>query len=362
MVGLFMVLPVLAPYVAEFPDATGLLVGLAVGVYGLTQAGLQIPFGRLSDRIGRRPVIVIGLALFAAGGLVAAFAESAWLLVLGRALQGAGAVSAATTAFVSDLTTSEQRTRAMAVIGMVIGAAFIVSFVAGPMLAGWFGVPGLFLISSLFALAGIGLLFIPEQVELRTEQDVPWIGLYRALAAELGGILLLHLVLTAVFVVLPFLMLERLSLDPTGQGLVYLLVLLASLPLLLGQIMLAEKVSEFVAQLLALGMLALGLGLMALGSGDWPLLVGAVLFFGGFNFMESLLPAQVSRRADGRFRGAAFGGYATCQFAGAFLGGLAGGLMFAVAGAAAVLLLLASLAVVWAVMFSLFGRRGSEPK
>ncbi|NCF52998.1 MFS transporter, partial [Gammaproteobacteria bacterium] len=218
MFGLFALLPVLSLYAARLDGATPLLIGLAVGAYGLTQAGLQIPLGALSDRIGRGPVIVGGLAVFAAGSAVAALGDSIWTVIAGRLLQGAGAISATLTALIADATREQVRTRSMAVMGIGIGLSFMIALIAGPVLAGFFGVPALFwLAAALAAAAALMLLTLPGSIEPpATPQS--W-NLRPALRPDLlrldGYVFLLHAILTASFVALPFLLTDRLEL-PVG--------------------------------------------------------------------------------------------------------------------------------------------------
>jgi MFS family permease len=336
MFGLFMVLPVLALHVERFPDSTPLLIGLALGIYGLTQAILQIPMGRLSDRWGRRPVILLGLLIFIAGSVLAAVADTAFWLVAGRALQGAGAISAAVTALVGDITAPARRTRAMALLGIFIGTAFLLAFVAGPMLSAWVGVSGLFWLT-----AGLGVLAILMLVLLVPERpDVPleiqageirteaiYLRVLRHVLPEVLMIFLLHALLTAAFLVLPTLITEQLQLPSSQHGRVYLPVMLGSLLLLAPLILLQERVSRVWALLLAVVLLGGGHVLWLVPGGEWGIYAGLLLFFGGFNFVEAHLPARVSLRSSVNDRGVAMGWYATGQFFGAFVGGAGGGLL-----------------------------------
>lgn len=347
MLGLFMVLPVLALHVRDMPGATPLAAGLALGIYGLTQAIFQVPFGRLSDRLGRRPVIVFGLVLFAAGSALAAVATDPWLLVLGRALQGAGAISAAVMAMVSDVAPPGRRTRVMALVGIVIGMAFMLAFVAGPLLSAAIGVGGLFWLSAAFAVAGIAIIMgLRPSAAAAGEDLLPLRDVLPLVAPQAAGIFILHALMTATFLAVPMLLQEAFSVPQSLHGWVYLPVMLGSLLLLAPLILLAERRSPRLALLLAV---------LAIGAGQAGLLfspsagyfyVALLVFFGGFNFVEAQFPAQVSQAASARARGSALGVYSTAQFLGAFTGGVFGGLL-AAGGPRDVLLANAVVAAAW---------------
>ncbi|MGD9001006.1 MAG: MFS transporter, partial [Granulosicoccaceae bacterium] len=237
MLGIFMILPVFALYAEGLEGVTPLLVGMAIGVYGLTQALLQIPFGMLSDRYGRKRIITIGLVLFAVGSVVAALADSIWLVILGRAIQGGGAVSAAILALAADLTREEHRTKAMAIIGMSFGVAFAASMVLGPLLNEYIGVSGIFWFTALLALLAIGLLWwrVPTPVSSHVHRDaevVPASAGSVLRDSQLlrldAGILILHTILTASFVVLPLVLFRQLGIATPYHSLVYLLVMIAA--------------------------------------------------------------------------------------------------------------------------------------
>lgn len=335
MLGLFLILPVFALYAEELPDATPLLIGLAVGVYGLTQAVLQIPFGLLSDRIGRKPVILAGLLLFALGSVVAAQAEDIWMILLGRAIQGSGAIAAAVMALAADLTRDSQRTKAMATIGMTIGSAFALSLMAGPYLDSIIGISGIFWLTALLALLGMVVIafVVPTPVHQHVHRDAqPVPETFRRVLANTEllrldwGIFSLHLILTAVFLAVP-LLLRDLGLPLVEHSLVYLVVLLVSIFAMVPFIIMAEKHGKMKAVFTG-GIAAICLALLTLYlfSNSW-LMVAVILalFFTGFNLLESTLPSMVSKISPADAKGTAMGVYSTSQFMGGFLGGVVGG-------------------------------------
>lgn len=335
MFGLFMVLPVLAIYGPEYPGATAMLVGVAIGAYGLTQAIFQLPFGVLSDRVGRKPVLLVGLLLFTLGSGVAAMADSMWMLILGRALQGAGAVASTLMALMTDLTREENRTKAMASIGASIGLSFTVAMVLGPVLASWMGLKGLFWLTALLTLMAIVLLFtlVPtpsRQVQSRDARafkhqlmDVFKDGQLLRLSY---GIFALHAVLVACFVALPVALVDA-GLSEADHWQVYLPVMVVAFIFMVPFIIVAEKRQKMKEVLmLAVFLLCLTLVLMALSLDGLGKIVFCLwLFFVAFNILEASLPSLVSKFAPAGYKGSAMGVYSTSQFLGAFVGGILGG-------------------------------------
>ncbi len=352
MLGLFMLLPVLAIWAAGFSHATPLLIGLAVSGYGLTQTVLQIPFGALSDRIGRRPVVVGGLCLFIIGSVVAAIADNIYVLILGRLLQGAGAVSAALTAWLADATRAEARIRATAVLGASIGGAFVLSLLAGPLLAGWFSIPKLFFVSAGMGLLAIALLGLLPRSGVAHRLRGSQVGLVELLGDSLLrshylAVFVLHVLLTALFVSLPFVLRDGLGVAPADHWKLYLSALLLSLLLVLPMLRRTERSRRESLAIVAWGLIAVGLAVLSLTHYSWALaLLGASLFFAGFNFLEASLPAWVSLAAPEAGRGSAMGMYASSQFFGAFCGGVLGGGLLVVDGWPERMLVLALLAAV----------------
>ena len=338
MFGLFLILPVLAIYAEDLPDATPMLMGLALGVYGVTQALFQIPFGILSDRFGRKPMIILGLSIFIVGSLVAAFSSSISGVIIGRALQGAGAIAAVVLALTSDLTRESQRTKAMAVIGMSIGLAFLLALVSAPWLEFFIGVKGLFILTAVLALVAMGLIIkvvpTPEQRRNLEVRAVPaqMLGLLRnkhLIRLDLG-IFILHFVLTAMFVVIPIVLLDQLGVETRDQWRVYVPALLASIVFMVPLIILSSRKN----MLNPVFMAAISILLFAQCLLMWrPLGVPGItlclfFFFWGFNLLEALLPSIVSRIAPAASKGSAMGVYNTFQFSGVFLGGLSGGILY----------------------------------
>ena len=337
MLGLFLLLPVLALYAQELPDYSPEMLGLAMGAYGLSQAVMQIPFGRLSDRIGRKPVITVGLLLYAAGSLIGVFGHTVIALVIARAVQGAGAVSSAVTALVADLTRPQLRTRAMAFIGISIGLSFIVALVLAPVLDAAIGVPGIFFLMLALAVFSIALLFlaVPPQPPRRTEQlPSQFAGLVEMLALKdlrpfYFGIFALHFIMTALFLSVPQALQGELGIESGNHWMVYLGVFLVSLLGTVPLILRTERGSRapvmFVFAVIVLGVAQ---ALLAVEHGRlWPVLGALALFFAVFNYLEARLPALLTQTAPAAQRGAALGIFATSQFLGAFLGGALGGVL-----------------------------------
>ena len=328
MFGLFALLPVLSLYAADLESATPILIGLAVGAYGLTQAGFQVPLGALSDRVGRIPVIVFGLAIFALGSVIAALSDSIYGVIGGRLLQGAGAISATLTALITDATREQVRTRSMAVFGIGIGLSFMVAMVAGPLIAARFGVPALFWIgAALTVVAGALLSLLPDIP--RPEQPQSW-SLMPAFRADLLRIdfyvFLLHTIMTATFVALPFMLNDRLEMALSEHWKMYVGALLLSLVITVPLIMRDHHQGR--GRLIGFAVvLILGaqLALTFLGFSVIPVFLALVAYFGGFNFLEAGLPARLSILADDDVRGASLGVFSSSQFLGAFTGGLIGG-------------------------------------
>ncbi|MDH3635801.1 MAG: MFS transporter [Gammaproteobacteria bacterium] len=339
MLGLFMILPVFSLHAHEYSGATPVLIGLAIGIYGLTQGLFQLPFGFLSDRFGRKAVIVTGLLIFCAGSMLAAEADTITQIIAGRALQGLGAIAAAVMALAADLTREEVRIRIMAIIGMSIGASFMISMVIGPVIAAEFGLRLLFWMTAGLAILGIlVVVFVtpkpPAQSFHRDAQlsiqDVGQIIGDTELLKLGFGVFVLHLVLAATFVVFPLVLQQSLLIEESLHWRTYLPVFALSLVLLLPMVIVAEKFRKsHTVFLVAVSMLVLAEVGLSLLDGYATAFVMLVLFFGAFNFLEAILPATVTRIAPADMKGTAMGLFSSAQFLGAFAGGLLGGILLA---------------------------------
>jgi len=357
MLGLFMILPVFSLYANNYDGVTPLLTGLAIGIYGLTQGLFQLPFGFLSDRFGRKKIIVLGLLIFAIGSIVAAEADSIYQVIGGRALQGLGAIAAVVMALAADLTREEVRLRVMAFIGMSIGLSFMISMVMGPLLAARYGLSLLFWITAGLALAGIAVvIFITPQPRTQgfhrdTQLSLADVGqiLKNTELQRLDlGIFVLHLVLSATFVVFPLVLRDSLSVAEALHWQIYLPVFVLSVLGMVPMIIVAEKFRKTKSMfLLGIAIVLIAeLGLAGATTYEWVFAM-LVLFFVGFNFLEASLPSLVARIAPADMKGTAMGLFSSAQFLGAFSGGVIGGLLLASPSYSYGFLVLAGLLLVW---------------
>ncbi|MBT8116309.1 MAG: MFS transporter [Gammaproteobacteria bacterium] len=361
MLGLFMILPVFALYAADLDGVTPTLTGLAIGIYGVTQALLQIPAGLLSDRIGRKPVIIGGLLVFALGSVMAALADSIWLIILGRALQGAGAIAAAIMALAADLTREQHRIKTMALIGMSIGLSFALALILGPVLNNLVGVPGIFALTAVLALGGVlvVLFVVPRPAALRIHREA------EAVPAQFGrilthgqllrldaGIFILHAILTGSFVVLPLILRDEAAVLAADHWKIYLPVLVCSVAAMIPLIILAERKGHTRAVFLAaIGLLMTALaGLYALPVSVVSVVAMLLVFFTAFNLLEAMLPSLISRVAPVDCRGTAMGFYSSAQFMGAFAGGVMAGWLQGQFGLQAFFLFAAAASFAWLLL------------
>lgn len=361
MMGLFMILPVFSIY-AKSLGATPLLTGLAMGMYGLTNSIFSIPFGMLSDRYGRKRMISIGLLIFAAGSVVAAMSDSIYGIILGRALQGAGAVASVLMALAADLSREENRLKMMSFIGISIGFAFALSMVLGPIVTRYVGMSGLFWFIALLALLALVILYtrVPDPALSFFHRDtqvnpteVNKVLKDPQLLRLDFGVFTLHLVLMAMFVALPH-MLEQSGFLVAHHWQLYLPVFLLSVPLMVPFIILAENKRRMKQVFIGaiIGLIAAQLALLIFGNTVWHVAVALVIFFTAFNLLEASLPSLIAKMSPADRKGTAMGMFSTSQFMGAFAGGVLGGLSYQHWGATGVYLMCLLVIVVWLLLAS----------
>jgi MFS family permease len=361
MLGMFLILPIFSIYAETLPGGDNhLLIGLALGAYGLTQAMFQLPFGMASDRFGRKRMIYIGLVLLLIGSLIAGFATDLTTVIIGRAIQGAGAVSAVVTALVADLTREEHRTKAMAMIGGTIGITFALSLILGPALNQWIGIPGIFLLTGVLAVLAIldVKYLVPDPVVSRFHSDA------EAAPSKLKdvlrdmqlmrlnfGIFALHAAQMAMFVVVPFAIKQSSGMSENDHWLIYLPVMVLSFALMVPAIIYGEKKARlkqvFIA---AIGMMLVAQLLFA-GAIDafWGIVLSLTVYFIAFNILEATLPSIISKLAPAASKGTAIGVYNTAQSLGIFAGGVFGGYLSHVYGYAAVFMFCSVLMLLWLI-------------
>lgn len=358
LMGLFMVLPLFALYASHLPGATPFLIGLAMGVYGLMQAILQIPFGIMSDHYGRKHMIAIGLIIFILGSVVAALSTEIWGLFIGRALQGAGAVGGTLIALMADLTREEQRTKAMAFAGMTIGLSFMLSLMLGPLFASWVQVNGIFWIGALFGIFSLVLLyaFVPDPTQSANHlkpspqpEHFYSILTHPELARLNIGIFILHAIFTASFVVIPIGLQSFAMLQGNEQWILYLPILFVAFCIAVPCLLTAEKWRQVKPFFIA-GIILLLLSEMLFWLSSYRLLLSSVsllLFFSAFSLLEAFLPSLISRAAPASRKGTALGIYSFAQFFGIFIGGAVGGWLYGRFGLIQVNIFCAILAIIW---------------
>jgi len=350
MLGLFMILPVFMLLAADMPGFSPARAGLAVGIYGLTQALLQQPFGKLSDRFGRRPVMLAGLALFAAGSVLAALADSMGMLIAGRALQGCGAIAGVALAFAADHTRAQNRSVIMAIIGMGIGASFLLSMMIAVPLSTLLGLSGLFWLTAVLGVLGMLLVFTLPAAVVTKEEVLQESGRSTTVWLFALSVFLLHAVMTLLFVVLPGMLVSKFGFELEYHWWIYVPSMLGSVilvfPLLRRMTARKQEISAMPIAFLALGG---ALGLMSLSGSLAAMGAFALIFFLAFNLLEAAMPSLVSQLTGSTGRGRKMGLYTTFQFLGAFVGGLGGGWLLGFSGDVVTLSVAGLICVLWAV-------------
>ena len=356
MLGLFMIIPVFSVAGQSYQHATPALIGLAVGVYGLTQAILQIPFSLLADRFSRKPLVVLGLLLFSLGGAIAGLSDTIYGVIIGRAIAGAGAVSAVVMALLADVTREEQRTKAMATMGMSIGLSFVVAFSLGPWLTSVVGISGLFFVTTIMGLAAIFMLLLVPKVTRHHKNFQQGYLTQLKQVIQMGdlnrlhvSVFALHLLLTAMFIYLPSQLIEYAKIPLAQHGWVYLPLLILSLFFAFPSIIIAEKYRKMRGIFLsAIAGIIGGLLILIFGyESKYILLTGLGIFFIAFNVMEALLPSWLSKAAPIQSKATAMGVNASGQFLGAFFGGTLGGQLLMLQNTALGWSVLAGIAILW---------------
>lgn len=368
MLGLFMVLPVFVLYGQELAGASEILIGVAIGAYGLSQAIFQVPFGALSDRFGRKKLIFFGLLLFFVGSVVAAVSTNIYGVIIGRFLQGAGAIASVLMALLSDLTSEESRTKSMAIIGMSIGISFSVALVIGPLVASSFGLQGIFWFTAFLAVFGIFWLycFVPNPVQSTADRNT---RLFKSQLSDVlkhkellrldVGIFALHLCLTALFIAVPMSLLNKVHMPGSDHWLVYLTVMVTSFFAMVPFIIIGEKKQ----QMKRIFLFAISLLFISSFSFSWTqgsflhFWLSLFVYFMAFNLLEASLPSLVSKISPAGSKGTAMGVYSTCQFFGAFVGGVLGGWVLSRYQEVGVYYLVSGVCVVW----FLFARSMENP-
>jgi MFS family permease len=355
MLGLFMVLPVFSLYARHLQHATPFLIGVAIGIYGLTQALLQFPFGMLSDYYSRKSIIALGLILFIMGSIVAGCSHSIEGIILGRALQGGGAVGSVIMALLADLTRDSQRSKAMAIIGIMIGFSFLLAMLLGPLLGNWLHLNGLFWLSALLGLVGIIFLYqlVPTPQQIVSPTKLRFTEHFKTLISNIEllrldfGIFCLHVILTASFVIIPIFISQYVNQRDTW--LIYFGTLIMSCAITFPSLSFSERkkwVKAFFITAIIILIAAL-IWFWFLHFNLWQLAIGLLIFFSAFNFLEANLPSLISRTAPPECKGAAIGIYSSCQFLGIFCGGLLGGWLFGHTQPATLFLVCGIIAMLW---------------
>ena len=360
MLGLFMLFPVMSVYAGEYDSSSPFLIGLAIGIYGLTQALLQIPFGYLSDRFGRKPILIIGLLIFLLGSIVAANTSNIIFVVIGRALQGGGAISAVLMAFLADSISEDNRAKANAFVGFQIGVAFMLSLIIGPLITSRIGLSGLFWVIGLFSIIAMLIVFSLEQSRPINYYRLSFGALKETLSRELitldFSVFSLHLILASGFIVMPLLIMENQIVSMIDNWQLYLPAVLLSFVGMIPLIIISErfKKTKYIL-LLSIFLLIISQIIFYISDLNFSVfLITLTIFFVAFNTVEAILPSLLSKTASTSKRGLAMGIFSTSQFLGTFIGGAIGGLIYDIYDLNSVFLFTIFVAIIWwfMVLFS----------
>jgi MFS family permease len=360
MLGLFMLFPVMSVYAGDYESSTPFLIGMAIGIYGLTQALLQIPFGYLSDRFGRKPILIIGLLIFLLGSIVAANTSNIIFVVIGRALQGGGAISAVLMAFLADSISEDNRAKANAFVGFQIGVAFMLSLIIGPLITSRIGLSGLFWVIGLFSIIAMLIVFSLEQSRPINYYRLSFGALKKTLSRELitldFSVFTLHLILASGFIVMPLLIMENQIVSMIDNWQLYLPAVLLSFIGMIPLIIISEKFKKTkYILLLSIFLLIISQIIFYISNLNFSIfLITLTIFFVAFNTVEAILPSLLSKTASTSKRGLAMGIFSTSQFLGTFIGGAIGGLIYDIYDLNSVFLFTIFVAIIWwfMVLFS----------
>jgi len=353
MLGLFMLFPVMSVYAGDYESATPFLIGMAIGIYGLTQAIFQIPFGYLSDRFGRKPILLIGLIVFLLGSILAANTSNIIIVVIGRALQGGGAISAVLMAFLADSVSEENRAKANAFVGFQIGVAFMLSLLIGPLISSRIGLSGLFWVIALLSLIAMLIVLSLKHTKSITYYKLSFEAFKETFTKELlaldFSIFSLHLILAAGFIVMPLLIMENQIVSMIDNWQLYLPAVLLSFLGMIPLIVISEKFkkTKYILLISILLLIASQIIFFSLNLNFKVFLITLTIFFVAFNTVEALLPSLLSRTASASKRGLAMGIFSTSQFLGTFIGGAIGGFIYDIYDLNSVFLFTIFVAIIW---------------